>query len=176
MTQNIQTFIETYYPNYHKCETITRMNDLQVVIDTEVIEDSYAEKVKEEIKSSLLEGRLQGWCGDEDELEEEVMIEAQIQLDLILKEVYEVAIDFFMKQNKITYYLAGHEACLVLDTYGADHLSNIIKNGEFTEPFSIIKHNPLTDSHMNFADALDGYERVEALTEEMYTILTNACR
>lgn len=99
MTQNIQTFIETYYPNYDKCETIARINDLQVVVDTEVIEGSYAEKVKQEIEKSLLENRLCDWCGDDEQLEYEVINEAQIQLDLMLKEVYEIAIDFFMSQN-----------------------------------------------------------------------------
>lgn len=38
----VQEFIEKYYPNYHGCDIIAYLNDLEAIVDGEVVEDSSA--------------------------------------------------------------------------------------------------------------------------------------
>jgi len=97
--ENTQDFIEKYYPNYHSCDNIARMNDLLVILNDELNKNSKSYKLYEDYVGHII-------------------LSVNSELDLMKRDILEQAIKGYVNQE--TKYLAfGIDICSWIHHEGA---------------------------------------------------------
>ena len=148
--ENIQWFIEKYYPKYFSCCRIARWNDLSVILDDEHVEGSIAWEVfmTEHNGSQASVGR---------------------EYDEINADILEQSIQGYLGQQQPTYFLLGSTAERYFDEEGLIGVIEAVEGNEITMVIYKHNHDGNVENLLWMAQQEGGYVAINA---EEYKFLT----